>query len=151
MRMLILTPLLCAALACTPGAMPGDEAASGSPGAAQAVQLQFYERRLARSGEVLAPPVLLRLSGVLEQKNGCLVVANDNGNHALVFEKGKATFDPASKALLVGSERFTLGNPISVGGPFNQPSESFDPEAVKRSCGVEAVWLVTAADARSNP
>lgn len=131
--------------------MTGDEAAGGLPSAAQAVQLQFYERRLARSGEVLTPPVLLRLSGTLEQKNGCLIVANGRGDHALVFEKGRVTYDQAGKALLVGSATFALGNPISVGGPFNQPSESFDPAVVKQRCGVDSVWLVTGADIRSNP
>jgi hypothetical protein len=150
-RMLILTPLLCAAIACKPGAMTGDEAGAALPGAAQAVQLQLYERRLAGSGEVLTPPVLLRLSGTLEQRNGCLIVTNGNGDHALVFEKGRVTFDQAGKALLVGSATFPLGGPISVGGPFNQPSESFDPAAVKQRCGVASVWLVTGADIRSNP
>jgi hypothetical protein len=136
--------------------MTGDQRATGLPdtaahGAAGIVQLQFYDRRVARAGEVLVPPVLLRLSGTLEEKNGCLIVTSGAGDHALVFETGRATFDAAGRALVIGSARFPLGGPISVGGPFNQPAETFDPNAVKRSCGVGSVWLVTGADVSPNP
>jgi hypothetical protein len=136
--------------------MAGDQRATGLPDKAardtvETVQLQFYDRRAAKAGEVLAPPVLLRLSGTLEQKNDCLVVTSGTGDHALVFEVGRATYDAAGRALVIGSARFPFGGPISVGGPFNQPAESFDPDAVKRSCGVGSVWLVTGADVSLNP
>lgn len=93
----------------------------------------------------------MRLSGSLEQRNICLIVRSGNGDHVLVFEKGKATFDVTKRALIVGSASFRLGEPISVGGPFNQPAESFDPAIIKERCGVSGVWLVTGADVRSDP
>jgi hypothetical protein len=136
--------------------MAGDQRAAGLPEAAAqdaagTVQLQFYDRRVAKAGEVLAPPVLLRLSGRLEQKNGCLIVTRGTGDHALVFETGKATYDAAGRALVIGSARFPLGGPISVGGPFNQPAESFDSNAVKQRCSAGSIWLVTGTDVSRNP
>ena len=151
MRMLFLAPLLCAGCSCKPVPVTPDQRATGSQRAAETVQLQFYARRVAKAGAVLAPPVLLRLSGTLEQKNNCLVVTSGTGDHALVFETGKATYDAAGRALTIGSARFPLGGPISVGGPYNQPAESFDPNVVKRRCGVGSVWLVTGADVSVNP
>jgi hypothetical protein len=155
-RMILVAAVLCAASSCKPPPVAGDQGAAGAPGAAAqgaagGVELQFYDRRVAKAGEVPAPPVLLRLSGRLGEKNGCLIVATGTGDHALVFETGTATFDAAQRALRVGSANFPLGGPISVGGPFNQPAESFDRDAVKRRCGVRLVWLVTGADVSGNP
>jgi hypothetical protein len=154
--MLFVAALLCAASSCKPTPVAGDQRPAGVPGAAaqgaaESVQLQFYDRRVAKAGEVLTPPVLLRLSGTLEQKNGCLIVAAGTGDHALVFETGKATYDAARGALMIGSASYPLGGPISVGGPFNQPAASFDPNAIKQRCGVGSVWLVTGADVSRNP
>ena len=154
--MLLAAALFCVASSCKPTPVAGDQSANGVPGAAEqgaaeTVQVQFYDRRVAKAGEVLTPPVLLRLSGTLEQKNGCLIVTSGTGDHALVFETGRARYDAANGALMVGSGRYPLGGPIFVGGPFNQPAESFDREAVKKSCGVGSVWLVTAADVSRNP
>jgi hypothetical protein len=149
-RILFLTSLFYAACSCKPVPVTGEQGTSGLRAEAETVQLQVYERRLARSGEVLAPPLLLRLSGTLEQKNGCLIVTSGTGDHALVFEAGRATYDATRGALIIGSANFARGTPISVGGPFNQPAESFDPVAVKRRCGVNSIWLVTGADVRPN-
>lgn len=151
MRMLVLALLLCAASSCGPVAATGEQGPIALQSASDTVQLQLYERRRAKDGEILVPPVLLRLSGTLGQKNSCLIVRSGNGDHVLVFEKGKATFDATRRALIVGSASFGLGDPISVGGPFNQPAESFDPAIIKERCGVNAVWLVTGADVRSDP
>lgn len=115
------------------------------------VTLSYYKRKALVDGQVPAPPVLLRLSGTLQEKNGCLVVSNKAGDHALVFEEGAATFDPELRVLSSGSTEIAIGNPISVGGPFNQPDDSFDPSAVADRCGVENVWLVTASDVKSQP
>ncbi len=127
--------------------MPG----AAAQDAAESVQLQFYDRRVAKAGEVMAPPVLLRLSGTLEEKKGCLIVTGVTGDHALVFETGKAAYDAAGRALMIGAASFPVGGPISVGGPFNQPAESFDPNAIKQRCGVGSVWLVTGTDVSRNP
>jgi hypothetical protein len=151
MRTLSMLSLMYAACSCKPAPVTGQQGSNTAPNAAKSVQLHFYERRVARPTEVLVPPVLLRLSGTLEQKDGCLIVVNGSGDHALVFEKGRATYDAARKVLTVGSASFPLESPISVGGPFNQPSESFDLAVVKERCGVDAVWLVTGADVRSSP
>jgi hypothetical protein len=113
--------------------------------------MEFYKRRIAKSGEVLVPPILLRLSGTLAQKNGCLVLTNGDGDHILFFEEEKVAFDPIKKVLMVGSAKIAIGDPISVGGPFNQPAEGFDPSSVKKRCGVDAVWLVTGTDVQSFP
>jgi hypothetical protein len=150
-RTLLLISLMYAACSCKPAPETGQQRSNSSPDAAKSVQLHFYERRIASPSEVLLPPVLLRLSGTLQQKDGCLTVVNGSGYHALVFEKGRATYDAARNMLMFGSSRFAIGSPISVGGPFNQPSESFDPAVVKERCGVGAVWLVTGADVRSSP
>jgi hypothetical protein len=147
---LFFTSLLCAACSCKP--VPAtEEQRSDVEGAARTVQLLTYERRIAPSGQVLVPPVLLRLSGTLEQKSGCLIVTNANGDHALVFEKGRASYDAAKRALIIGSASFALGHAISLGGPFNQPAASYDPAVVKHRCGIEAVWLVSGTDVRPSP
>lgn len=156
MRMAFVAALLCAASSCKPTPVAGDQRLGSLPGAAaqgaaESVQLQFYDRRIAKVGEVLTPPVLLRLSGTLEQKNGCLIVTSGTGDNALVFETGRADYDATRGALVVGAASYPLGGPISVGGPFNQPAGSFDANAVKRSCGVGSVWLVTGADVSRNP
>lgn len=151
MRMFLLMPLLCAACSCQRISAAGEQRSTGSQAAADTVQLQLYERRTAKSDEVLAPPVLLRLFGTLEQKNGCLVVRSGTGDQALVFETGRAKYDASKRVLLIGSASFALGGPISVGGPFNQPAGNFDPLAVKKRCAVDAVWLVAGADVRLSP
>lgn len=151
MRMLYMAALLfCTACSNqpTPGTIEQNTASASNSGA---VRMDFYERRIAKNGEVLTPPVLLRLSGRLSEKNNCLTLTNEAGDHALVFEHGKASFDPIRKVLLVGSTAIALGEPISVGGPFNQPSEDFDVASIKSRCNVEAVWLVTGSDVRSLP
>lgn len=151
MRILVLALLLCAASSCGPVATTGTQGSTDLQSAPDTVQLHLYERRRAKNGEVLVPPVLLRLSGTLGQKNSCLIVRSGDGDHVLVFEKGKATFDATKEVLIIGSATFRVGEPISVGGPFNQPAESFDPAVIKERCGVNAVWLVTGADVRPNP
>ena len=85
------------------------------------------------------------------QKNGCLVLTNGDRDHILFFEEGKVAFDPIKRVLMAGSARIAVGDPISVGGPFNQPAEGFDPSSAKKRCGVDAVWLVTGSDVKSFP
>lgn len=151
MRMLFLTALFCAACSCKPVSGPSEQTTNASSTHTGAAQMEFYERRIAKSGEVLVPPILLRLSGTLAQKNGCLVLTNGDGDHVLVFEEGKAAFDPIKRVLVAGPTKIAIGEPISVGGPFNQPAEGFDPSRVKKRCGVDAVWLVTGSDVQSFP
>ena len=146
MRMLYIAALFCTG--CSGG--PIDQTTASASGM-EAVSMEFYKRRIAEKNEVITPPVLLRLSGKLVEKNNCLVVSNDEGDHALVFEEGKATFDPVRKALSVGSTMILLDEPISVGGPFNQPSEDLDIASIKSRCDVKAVWLVTGTDVQSAP
>ena len=113
--------------------------------------LSFYSRKIAAEGQVLAPPVLLRLSGTLKARRGCLVVANESGDHALVFEDGAASYDPQRRVLTSGAMAIALGDTVSVGGPFNQPSDDFDPDAVAKRCGVGQIWLVSGTDMKSKP
>jgi hypothetical protein len=143
-----LASIFCAACSCKPFPAAHEQSRRASEAAAGSVSLQFYERRPAEDGKVLVPPILLRLSGTLQQKDGCLIVANGNGDHALVFENGRAAYDATKKALIIGSASFAVGDDISLGGPFNQPADGYDPAFVKKRCGVDAVWLVTGADVR---
>lgn len=153
MRMFCLAVLFCAACSSKPVSGPSEQTANATPTQTGAAQMEYYKRRTARSGEVLVPPILLRLSGTLAQKNGCLVLTKSygSGDHALVFEEGKASFDPIKGVLTVGSARIAIGEPISVGGPFNQAYDDFKPSNVKKRCGVDAVWLVTGSDVKSFP
>jgi hypothetical protein len=150
-RMLILVALFCAICSCKPVPGLSEQTDGALPTDAGGVQMEYYKRRIAKSGEVLAPPVLMRLSGTLEQKNDCLILKNSDGDHILFFEEGKVSFDPIRKVLTADSARIVVGDPISVGGPFNQPAESFDPSSAKKRCGVDAFWLVTGWDVRSYP
>lgn len=149
-RMLYMVALFCAACSCKPTSEPIEQNTANSSNGG-AVRMEVYERRIAKKGEVLTPPVLLRLSGTLGERNGCLVLKNETGVHALVFEDGKASFDPVRSVLSAGSARIALGEPISVGGPFNQPSEDFDAARIKSRCDVESVWLVTGSQVQSLP
>jgi hypothetical protein len=106
-------------------------------------QLDFYERRLAKQGENIPPPILKLQSGTLAIENGCLILEQPGQHHALVFEKGFASFDPVRNRLKVGAAEFAIGDPISVGGPFNSPSEDFDPVKIQRRCNVRSIWPVT--------
>lgn len=124
---------------------------AGGEGDGEMAALSFYSRKIAAEDEVLAPPVLLRLSGTLEARRGCLVVANESGDHALVFEDEAASYDPQRRVLTSGATVIALGDPISVGGPFNQPSDDFDSDAVAKRCGVDRVWLVSGTDMKSQP
>lgn len=114
-------------------------------------QIAYYDRKQPQPGEVLTPPVLLRLTGTLVEQNGCLVLTNAQGKHALAFERGKAEFDSERRILTAGTTSITVGQPISVGGPFNQANDDFNRAAVARSCGVDKVWLVTGTDIMSRP
>lgn len=150
LELCLLLALFCTACSSEPESGP-IEHATASASNSGAAKMEFYNRRIAKKGEVLAPPVLLRLSGRLAGKNDCLVLTNSLGDHALVFEDGKASFDPVRRVLSAGSARIALGEPISVGGPFNQPSEDLDVASIKSRCDVEAVWLVTGSDVQSAP
>jgi hypothetical protein len=113
--------------------------------------MNFYKRRIARNGEIMPPPILMRLSGTLAERNGCLILINSEGSHALVFQEGLATFNGMERRLRAGSAETAIGEPISVGGPFNQPSDDFDPLSIQRRCGVDSIWLVTGQDVQSLP
>lgn len=152
MRMLVLAALLCTGCSCKPeSGLSGQATNAVKSSQTGTVQLEFYKRRVAKNGEVLTPPVLLRLSGTLAERSGCLVLTNGDGDHLLVFEEGKAVFDPIARVLMAGSARIAVGEPISVGGPFNQPDESFEPSTLKKRCGVNTVWLVSGTDVKSHP
>lgn len=133
MRIVVVTIMAGALWACKPvpdlPALIADAAARNNGTA----QMDYYERRIARGGEILMPPTLLRLSGTLIEKNGCLLLNNENGDHVLIFEKRKANFDPLKMVLSAGSVKIVVGELISVGGPFNQASEDFDLQAIKNA------------------
>lgn len=150
MRIVVMAALFCTACSNTPMAGTSEQTTADATSSGT-VNMDFYKRRIAKDSEVLTPPVLLRLSGRLSEKNDCLVLSNDAGDHALVFEDGKASFDPVRRVLSAGSARIPVGERISVGGPFNQPSEDFDAASIKSRCGVENVWLVTGSDVQSRP
>ena len=150
LRMLLFLALACAG--CSNNRVPvSNEQAQGSSAQAGEVEINFYKRRVPKTGEVLPPPILMRLSGTLTLRNGCLILANADGNHALVFEEGLASFIPTDGRLKAGSTEIAIGNPISVGGPYNQPSDDFDAPSIKRRCDVSSVWLVTGQDVQSLP
>lgn len=114
-------------------------------------RLAFYMRKPAADGQIPPPPVLLRLSGTLQMKNGCIILSNGDGDHVLAFEEGTASFDAARQVLTAGGMDIGIGESISVGGPFNLPDDDFDRSAVVESCGVRNVWLVTGTDVKSRP
>ena len=150
LRLLASIALTCAA--CSNDREPDStEQTPGSSAQAGAVELNFYERRVAQFGEVLTPPILMRLSGALAVQNGCLILVNASGKHALIFEEGQAAFDLTNGRLSVASTEIAIGTPISVGGPYNQPSDNFDAPSIIRRCNCNSVWLVTGQDVQALP
>lgn len=117
----------------------------------QTVELLSFEPREPAPGEAIPPSILTRLSGTLALANGCLAIDSGGIRTAIAFRSGSARFDQASGVLEAGGNRFALGDPISVGGPFTQPSAAFDAEAVKARCGVQRVWLVAPDDVARTP
>lgn len=146
MRTLVCLALACVGCSSKPVTTDNEQAAS-SPGRIGQVQMNFYRLRVPKNGEVMPPPLVMRLSGTLAEKNDCLILLD----HALVFQEGLASFDRASARLKVGSAEFAIGDPISVGGPFNSPSAEFDATSLQRRCGVSSVWLVTRQDVKPFP
>ncbi len=145
MRMTLFLALACAGCTANPVPRSNDQTQAGK------VEMNFYERRVARNGEVLPPPILLLLSGTLAERKGCLILVNEAGNHALVFQLGLASFNMVDRRLKAGSAEIAIGESITVGGPYNQPSEDFDAPSIQRRCDVRSVWLVTGQQVRSLP
>ncbi len=110
------------------------------------LQLIFYDRKKPQEGEILTPPTLRRLSGILQIKNECLALSNAEGDHPLAFERGSAEFDADLQTLISGETRILVGQQISVGGPFNQADESFDRSLIEERCASGNIWLVTGTD-----
>ena len=155
MKRLTVTLLLAAAGCTQANDMPDASKETSKPMAqtdsSDPIELVTFDKRQPSGDEVIPPPILTRLTGTLVRAGTCLAIDTGGELVAVGFETGSARFDPVAGALSIDGQSFAIGDPISVGGPFTQPSADFDMEATKARCGVERVWLVVSGDVSATP
>lgn len=106
------------------------------------ITLRYFDQAPVRPDEPAPTYHMVAISGKLIAQQGCLVLDTGERKFALVFRRGSAEYDIASRSIVIDSQTYALGSSVMLGGSGGPGVQSTPDASLASECGADDIWLV---------